>query len=165
LSLDPVREERIALLDHHSSQMQSYKIYALSLIAGFFGVVQSLPMFRLATQVAITLVWLAMGFVAGGLFFCLGRFMWYGTMVTQTINTEIVTDPKSDYPPMFQLERCIGQNALAVAQGESPRGKETNRIVRCLIRLGHDRLALVACSFGILAALIAIRLLDLLRTL
>ena len=158
MASDPVREERIALLEHHSSQMQAYKIYAFSLIAGFFGVAQLVSALRLTPQVATTLVWLAIGFVAGGLFFCLGRFMWYGAMVSQTIIASLVIDPKSDRPPMYQLENCIGGNVQAVFKGESPVGRKTNSLARWLIGLGYNRLGLLAWSFGILIAVIAIRL-------
>lgn len=154
---DPVREERIALLEHHASQMQAYKIYAFSLLAGFFAVVQSLSALGWRDWLSTTVVWFVVGIVAGGLFFCLGRFMWYGAMVSKTISTSFKVDQSSaESTLMGQLEFQIGQSALAGAQAKTE--KKLKRIARWLIRLGQDRLGLLCWSVGILDIVMVIRL-------
>jgi hypothetical protein len=162
--MDPVREERIALLEHHASQMQAYKIYALTLVAGFFAVLQSFCALGLGTRDSITLVWVAGGVVAGGLFFCLGRFMWYGAMVSRTITAASEVDQNSKDPLMAQLEVCIGRTALADAQGETLVGRKLNSMVRWLIRLGYNRRRLFACSLVILVAVMLIRIVVILSS-
>lgn len=153
---DPVREERIALLEHHASQMQAYKIYAFSLLAGFFAVVQSLSALGWRDWLSTTVVWFVVGIVAGGLFFCLGRFMWYGAMVSETITTSFKVDQSSSSTPMGQLEFQIGRSALAGAQAKTE--KKLRRIARWLIRLGYDRLGLLCWAVGILDIVMVIRL-------
>jgi len=155
---DPVREERIALLEHHASQMQAYKIYALSLLAGLFAVAQSLSTLGWGVWVSTTLVWLAGGIVAGGLVFCLGRFMWYGAMVSSTISTPFEMNQSSSSPLMGELEYQIGQATLADAEGKTDAGKKLSRIVRWGIRLGQNRRGLLCFSLGIVAGVMAIRL-------
>jgi hypothetical protein len=135
--------------------MQAYKIYALSLLAGLFAVVQSLSTLGWGIWVSTTLMWLAGGIVAGGLFFCLGRFMWYGAMVSATISTPFEMDQSSRSPPMGQLEYQIGRTTLADAQ-------RLSGVVGWMIRLGYNRRVLLCFSLGILAAMMAIRVIMIL---
>jgi hypothetical protein len=151
--MDPVEQARIALLQLHTSQMQAYKIYALTLLAGFFGVLQTLGTLGFAPTLSTTLVWLAGGVVAGGLFFCLGRFMWYGAMVSSTVCTSFTeADLQGAAPLMAQLQRRISSSAYEGWKAKGP--------ARWMIRLGFNRLQLIAWWLGILLFFILIRLLG-----
>jgi hypothetical protein len=152
---DHAREERVALLEHHASQMQAYKIYVLTLVAGFFAVLQSFSALGLSTRDTNTLVWSAGGVVLAGSFFSLTRFMWYGTMVSHTMITPFEIDQNSSSPLMAQIQTRITVATLADARGQTEDGRKLNRMLRWMILLGYHRGKLFACLLALLVIFVA----------
>jgi hypothetical protein len=120
-SAKQVQRARIALLEHHTSQMQGYKYYILTLVLGIFAVLDfwsrtpsltiSVPGVNLDSATVASIL---LGFIFGAIFYSFAKFVCYGQTVGATTQAPIFPwDPRKQERTLMQwLDKCISDRAL-----------------------------------------------------
>lgn len=161
-----VQPARIALLEHYTSQMQSYKTAVLTLFIGFFAGVEAIRLLQLPSALALYLISLGSGTLPGGIFYCLARVGWYGKLAWCSLSA--VPVPVCDAPqplPMdantllFRLSQ--GADRLLQAQQENRdlirAQQERKDFIRArwqrLVRLGDTERTLELFLYAVIIAL------------
>lgn len=135
---ETVQKARIALLAHNTSQMQQYKYYMLTLVLGFFGVMELSSRVRDLIPCADAIVYVAFGAVGCFFFYSFARFIWYGKIVGGTSYAPLTTwsSKQSQETLTGCLSDRIGEYARESA-GEDPYP------LRWLFHLGDNQSVLV----------------------
>ena len=126
------QEARTALLEHHASLMQGYKIYVLTLAVGSVGLVELwhtiCPIFFLR------LLWaLGTGFIVAGVFYCIARFAYLGKLTAYSLCAAPSTDPQyAEESLLFRLSLGIRAEALTYR----PQGTVAEAW-KCMAQLGE----------------------------
>jgi len=85
-----VQEARIALLEHHTSQMQAYVDRGLTFFAALLGLLAAFIQFQGTLHGTVTLlIFVALGFLCGCILFSLARFARYGMTVSAVVNAPL----------------------------------------------------------------------------
>lgn len=120
-SAEQVQRARIALLEHHTSQMQGYKYYILTLVLGIFAVldfwsrVPNLAVSVLGVNLdSVTVASIFLGFISGAIFYSVARVVCYGQTVGATTQAPILAwDPQEEERTLMQwLDKCISDWAV-----------------------------------------------------
>jgi len=137
-----VQKARVALLEHHTSQMQQYKYYMLTLALGFLA---TLDLWSRAKDFSspwpyvdtLTIVRVVFGLVTALIFYSFARFIWYGKILSSTFLAPLTWHPEKRQDTLtYILHQCIAEHAR----------KEANRNrypLRWLFHLGDKQPRLV----------------------
>jgi len=138
-----VQKARVALIEHHTSQMQQYKYYMLTLALGFLA---TLDLWSRAKDFyspwpyvdVLTIVRVVFGLVIALIFYSFARFIWYGKILSSTFIAPLKMwrSEERQYTLTYHLHQCITEHAR----------KEANRNrypLRWLFHLGDKQLRLV----------------------
>jgi predicted nucleic acid-binding protein len=115
-SADQVQKARIALLEHHTSQMQGYKYYILTLVLGIFAVLdfwsraQDLAISVFGVNLdSVTVAFIFLGFISGSIFYSVARMVCYGQTVGATTEAPILQwNPQMKQRTLMKwLDECI----------------------------------------------------------
>jgi hypothetical protein len=106
------QKARAALLEHHASLMQGYKIYILTLAVGSVGLIE---LWRMICPIFfLRLLWaFGIGSIVAGVFYCIARFAYLGKLTAYSLCAAPSTDPKyARNPLLFRLSLGIRAEAL-----------------------------------------------------
>jgi hypothetical protein len=151
-----VQGVRIALLAHHTSQMQAYKTYILTLVGSLLGVTALLLQLKSTPSISISpdtmkVVFVALGFITGTIFYSIARFAWYGQIVTATIFAPLGKRLRADsfWPEaktlMGKVDDYINHYAGTDIDAKAERDARM-RVWRWLFYLGVDQVRLFLFS-------------------
>jgi len=136
--LDVEQEARIALLQHHTSQMQSYRVNILTGVVVILMIVE--VWLRVPTSNrTLTLVLImsgGLGAIIAIIAFYIARIVWYGQLAAST--TSVSKQPQTfDEPLIRQLDRSITTHAECEAQRKGER--KVDWVLKWLARHGEHR--------------------------
>lgn len=135
---ETVQKARIALLEHNTSQMQQYKYHMLTLVLGFFGIMELWSRARDLIPCGDAIVYVAFGTVGCLFFYSFARFVWYGKIVGCTSYAPLTTWSSEESPKTLTgyLSDCIGEYAREITG-------EDSFPLRWLFHLGDNQSGLV----------------------
>ena len=155
MGLDSEQEARIALLEHFTSQLQSYKTNILTLVVGFFAGVEALRIIEPPYWLLIVGICLGTGCLSGGLFYFIARAALFGRAASCCLRA--LPDLTGKAPDI--LLRRLGDGVLGLMKAEIANRKTrkawSDRLVRLwdkVVELGYieNTLALFIVSLYLL---------------
>jgi len=140
-----VQEARIALLEHHTSQMQAYVDRGLTFFGAFlalFAVFVQLSSTTSLNPITVMTVFVALGFLCGCMLFSMARFARYGMTVRAVTKAPLIVKENGSKTVLGQLDDCIGEWArkemASDAIGEWKK-KWKMKLWKILFDLGDDQ--------------------------
>jgi hypothetical protein len=107
---DQVQEARIALLEHHTSQMQAYVDRGLMFFAALLGVFAVFVQFQRTLQNTVRLtIFVGLGFLCGCILFSIARFARYGMTLRAVAHAPLRIKAGDPSTLLGQLDTCIGE--------------------------------------------------------
>jgi hypothetical protein len=107
-----VQEARIALLEHHTSQMQVYVDRGVTFFGSFlalFAVFAQLSAEVNLNLTTVIIVFIALGFLCGCVMFSLARFARYGMTVRAVTKAPSKVKEGGSQTVLGQLDICVGE--------------------------------------------------------
>jgi hypothetical protein len=152
------QEARVALLEHHTSQMQGYKIYLLTIAVGSVGLVEAYS--RLEEWIPphyMRLYWpLVLGVMGAGAFYCAARIAWYGALSGKSLLAS--SDKEKTGTLIYQLDQGISiwardkkerEIRYKKAYGKDMPAQRDNKIWLGFVNLGYNSRRLVHVTMGL----------------
>ena len=156
---DKVQEARIVLLDHHTSQMQAYKDYILTLVGILLGLVGILLQLvtgsvKAPTFQAMIAAFVTLGFISGAILYSVAKFAWYGQVVGAVSVAPMGKDSKA-LSLIGQLGEYIGKYTEKEIEGMARKGRAM-AIWRRLFNLGACESELLGVCLSVWCAVVVI---------
>jgi hypothetical protein len=160
-----VQEARIALLEHHTSQMQVYVDRGVTFFGSFLAL--SAVFAQLSAEVnlnfaTVTIVFIALGFLCGCVMFSLARFARYGMTVRAVTKAPLKVKKGGSQTVLGQLDTCIGKWAEKEIKREAKgkwSKKWTWKLWKVIFDIGNDQIKSLLVSallwMGIVFLLVA----------